>query len=196
MTAQDPDALLASLTELGRRIFDAAACSLAVLEPDEEHLVFRAASGAGADEVRGMRLPVSRGIAGWVVSSGQPIAVHDVRADPRFAVDVAESTGYVPRSILATPVIAGGEAIGVMEVLDRSDAAARDDMTLLALLAQPAALAMQLAALGPGPTSVPDAAALMTEVARLDGPERQAAGALLTAFLSYLGRRGGPPGLV
>ncbi len=196
MAAQDADALLGSIVDLGRRVFGAAACSLAVLEPDEEHLVFRVASGAGAGEVIGLRLPVNRGIAGWVVSSGQPIAVQDVLADPRFAVDVAESTGYVPRSILATPVIAGGEAIGVMEVLDRSDAAARDDMTLLALLAQPAALAMQLAALGPGPTSVPDAAALMTEVARLDRPERQAAGALLTAFLSYLGRRGGPPGLV
>ena len=197
MTAQGADVLLISLTELGRRIFDAAACSLAVLEPDEEHLLFRAATGAGADEVRGMRLPVGRGIAGWVVASGQPIAVHDVRADPRFALDVAESTGYVPRSILAAPVLGSAEAVGVMEVLDRAEPPRPHDMEVLTLLARQAGLALELAepaAQIPGPAA--DPAALMAAVARLDATEQQAAAALLGAFLDYLGRRGGPAGLV
>jgi GAF domain-containing protein len=197
MAAQEVDALLYSLTGLGRRVFGAAACSLAVLEPDEEHLLFRAADGAGAEEVVGLRLPVSRGIAGWVVSSGQPIAVHDVRADPRFAVDVAESTGYVPQSILAAPMTASGEAIGVVEVLDRRPVDGRDDMELLTLFATQAALAVDLvdrtsAARPPGP----EPAAVLAEAARLGADEQRVVAGLVTEFLAYLGRRGGPAGLV
>ncbi|MGY1701838.1 GAF domain-containing protein [Geodermatophilus sp. SYSU D00766] len=193
MDAQDPPALLASLTDLGRRSFGAAACSLAVLEPDEEHLLFRAASGEGAAEVVGLRLPVSRGIAGWVVSSGQPIAVSDVRADPRFAVDVAESTGYVPRVLLAAPVTAGGEPLGVVEVLDpRAEAA--DRLDLLAALAAHAGHAVRAGG-APEPDR-PDLPTLLREVTRLDPAGQRAAGDLLTALLDHLGRRGGPAGLV
>lgn len=194
MTAQDGRAVLTSLTDLGRRSFGAAACSLAVLEDDDEHLLFRAASGAGAEEVVGLRLPVSRGIAGWVVSSGEPIVVSDVRADPRFAIDVAESTGYVPQVILAAPMTAGGEPVGVVEVLDpHPDAAARLD--LLTALAAHAALVVgaaepMAAAVRPDPQSV------LRELVRRGPAEQRAAADLLTALLTYLGRPGGPAGLV
>ena len=194
MDAQDTDALLASITDLGRCAFGAAACSLALLEPDEEHLVFQVASGAGADEVVGMRLPVSRGIAGWVVSSGQPIAVSDVRADPRFAVDVAESTGYLPRVILAAPMSAGGEPLGVVEVLDpQPGAAARLD--LLTSLAVHAALVVGAAELAPAAVR-PDPQCLLRELVRRGPAEQRAAGDLLAALHAYLGRPGGPAGLV
>jgi len=196
MAAQDAQPLLASITDLGRRLFDAAACSLAVLEPDEENLRFRSASGQGADEVVGLRLPVGRGIAGWVVSSGQPIAVQDVRTDPRFAVDVAESTGYVPASILAAPLIASGEALGVIEVLDRTPDPGRDDLELLTLLATQAALAIELTDAVATEATPADPASVLAEAAHLRPTEQRAAAALLADFLAYLGRRGGPAGLV
>ena len=79
------DELLRSLTETARRLFGAAACSLALLSEDESELVYTVAAGQGADHVTGMRIPASQGIAGWVVQSGQPIAISDVASDPRFA---------------------------------------------------------------------------------------------------------------
>ncbi len=193
MTAQDVDALLTSVADLGRRSFGAAACSLALLEADDEHLLFRAASGEGAGEVVGLRLPVDRGIAGWVVSSGQPIAVSDVRADPRFAVDVAEATGYVPRVILAAPVTAGGEPLGVVEVLDPGPGVA-DPLDLLAVLAAHAALVVAAADRAAAGTP-PDPRVVLHELLRLGQAEQRAAADLLTAFLASLGRSGGPAGL-
>ena len=44
------------------------------------------------------------GIAGYVFSTGQPLAIADVAADPRFERATAERTGYVPRSLLAVPL--------------------------------------------------------------------------------------------
>jgi GAF domain-containing protein len=136
--------LLRSITAMARRLFDAAACSIALLDDAGEELTFHTASGAGADDVTGLRMPAGRGVAGWVVMSGQAIAIEDVRSDPRFASDVAAQTGYVPRSILAMPLETERRMIGVIEVLDRQPGAARpEDMEFLGLLANLAALAIE-----------------------------------------------------
>lgn len=111
------DALLHAVAATARVVFDAAACSIAVLDGAE--LVFEAADGAGADAVVGMRIPATQGIAGWAVMSGQALAVGDAPSDARFAADAAEATGYVPTAVLAAPLLSDdGDALGVFEVLD------------------------------------------------------------------------------
>jgi GAF domain-containing protein len=138
------DELLRSLTETARRLFGAAACSLALLSEDESELIYTVAAGEGADDVTGMRISSSRGIAGWVVQSGQPIAVSDLASDPRFARDAAERTGYVPQAILAVPVETPQRMLGVISLLDRDSRrpGAEQDMALLSLFADQAALAL------------------------------------------------------
>ncbi|GAW49953.1 MULTISPECIES: S8 family serine peptidase [unclassified Nocardioides] len=102
-----------------RRMLDAAACSVAVVAPDRETLRYVAADGEGAAEIVGVELPVGRGLAGWVATSGQAIAVREARADARFAADVAERTGYVPDAVLVAPFLAAdGEVRGVLTLLD------------------------------------------------------------------------------
>lgn len=137
--------LLRSITETAKNLFEAAACSLALLSDDQSELIFYVASGAGAEDVEGMRIPSSQGIAGWVVTSGQPIAIEDTSQDTRFAKRVAESTGYVPKSILAMPLETERQMIGVVSVLDRNRDGSRGDadMQLLSLFANQAALAIE-----------------------------------------------------
>ncbi len=109
------EAVLAST----RGLFAAAACSCALATEDGSSLTFVAASGAGAAEIVGVTLPVSRGIVGYVALSGQPIVVADVHRDERFARDIAETTDYVPQTILAVPMLdPDGDVMGVIEVLD------------------------------------------------------------------------------
>ncbi len=113
-----------------RSLFAAAACSVALVDDDGETLTYVVADGAGAREIVGVTIPVGRGIGGWAAMSGQPIAVRDVQADPRFARDVAESTNYVPNAILAAPLMTpDGEVIGVTSVLD-AEVAETSDWTL------------------------------------------------------------------
>jgi GAF domain-containing protein len=134
-----------------REVFGAAACSFAQVEPDGGTLRFVAADGAGATEIVGVVLPVSRGIAGWVAMSGEPIQVADVATDQRFARDVAESTDYVPTTILAAPVedTHGGVA-GVVEVLDPANPEDRDsghDLAVLGLVASQLGSIIRLSAM-------------------------------------------------
>lgn len=103
-----------------RGLFDAAACSIALV--DGATLRYVAADGAGAAEIVGVQMPISKGIGGWTVMSGQPIAVRDVASDPRFARDVAESTRYVPTAIVTAPLFdAEGDGCGVLTLLDPAD---------------------------------------------------------------------------
>jgi GAF domain-containing protein len=139
------DELLQSIVDTARVVFDAAACSIALLSEREDELVFRVASGSGAEATVGMRIPVDRGIAGWAVMAGQSIAIDDVRQDPRFAKDVAETTGYIPNSIMAMPLESERATFGVIEVLDRRRGGGEgvDDMDLLARFARQATLAVE-----------------------------------------------------
>jgi GAF domain-containing protein len=141
------EGLLRSLAETARRLLGARACSLALLSEDGTELVYTTAVGDGAEAVAGLRLPVGRGIAGWVVQSGQPVAVSDVGSDPRFAPDVASATGYVPQSLVAAPVVSESEVLGVLSVLDRDATrpGADDDLLLLQVFCQQAAIALETA---------------------------------------------------
>lgn len=98
----------------------AAACSIARLDGDE--LVYEAADGEGAAEIVGVRLTVTRGLAGFAARTGQAMIVDQLADDQRFARDVAERTGYVPNSLLVAPITGtDGSVLGVVSVLDRGD---------------------------------------------------------------------------
>ena len=139
--------LLQSIVDAAAQIFGAAAASIALIDEAQQAIVFKVAYGAGKENVIGLSIPLDHGLAGYVAMTGQPISVRDVQKDSRFNQDFASSTGYVPRSILATPLIAGDRVIGVMEVLDKINAPSfgMQDMDLLALFARQAAIAIDQA---------------------------------------------------
>lgn len=82
-------------------------------------LRFLTAIGKVADRLAGMTIPAGKGIAGFVLSSGQPMAVTDVGDDSAFYAEVDRRTGFSTQTILATPLRYGGEVIGVLEYVNR-----------------------------------------------------------------------------
>ncbi len=141
------DMLLKSIVEAAARIFGARASSILLVNEEEEALEFRVTTGEADHDLVGTKFPYDKGIAGYVFMTGQPIATSNVREDKRFNQDFAKSTGYVPNSILATPLISSDDrVIGVMEVLDKIDATSFDlkDMELLGLFAQQATMAIDM----------------------------------------------------
>lgn len=140
--------LLQSVVAVARHVYGAAASSVFMVSPDTGELIFAAVAGAGEQSLVGTRFPAGTGIAGWVAASGQTLITDSVTASDQFARDAASSTGYLPASIMAAPLIADDECIGVLEVLDRhtADSGTRefDDMELLDLLASQAALSLAL----------------------------------------------------
>src|ERR687888_212316 len=143
---EDYRALLQSIVEVARSIFRAKASSIFLLDEATDELVFEAVAGEGADTLVGTRFPSSTGIAGWVLVTRQPLVIEDVGADPRFGREVAESTGFVPKGLMAVPLLHEERSLGVLEVLDRPRDAhfTLQEMDLLGLFANQAAIALDL----------------------------------------------------
>ena len=138
--------LLQSIVEVARAIFSARASSIFLHDEATDELVFEAVAGEGAGELVGKRFPSSTGIAGWVLVTRQPLVIEDVLEDPRFGREVAESTGYVPKGLMAVPLLHEERSLGVLEVLDRPQRASFSlrEMDLLGLFANQAAIALDL----------------------------------------------------
>jgi GAF domain-containing protein len=136
--------LLQSVVEVARAIFAARASSVFLLDEEADELVFEAVAGEGAESLIGQRIPSSTGIAGWVLVTRQPLVLEDLANDPRFARDVAESTGYVPHGLMCVPLLHGERALGVLNVLDRASQFTLEEMELLGLFANQAAIGLDL----------------------------------------------------
>jgi GAF domain-containing protein len=143
LTPTGHEELLRSIVGTARELFGAAASSLALLSDDGEHLSFLIASGAGAERVEGTRFSASAGIAGFAVQSGQALVIEDARSDPRFAADVADSSGYQPTRIIAVPLQTERAVIGVLEILDATGERRERELDLVGLFADQAALAIE-----------------------------------------------------
>jgi len=116
-----PSSLVESVVGAAASLFDAAAASIALCDPQTGELVYTAAWGAAADEIVGVRLAAGAGLAGAVVASGESLAIPDCRSDPRWEARIAEATGYLPYTMLIVPLMDGTEAVGALSLLDRRD---------------------------------------------------------------------------
>jgi GAF domain-containing protein len=184
-------ALLQSVVEVARAIFGARASSVFLLDEDADELVFEAVSGEGAEALIGQRIPSSTGIAGWVLVTRQPLVLEDVGNDARFARDVAESTGYVPQGLMCVPLLHDEKALGVLNVLDRASQFTLEEMELLGLFANQAAISLDLLQRARRAQAVlaesgDDAEALARVAALLEGDRGEAGQRLLAALEQLL----------
>ena len=93
--------------------------SVLIRDGDAGDLRFLSAIGEVADQLINLKVPAGKGIAGFVMSSGQPMAVSDAGGEQTFYAEVDKQTGYSTQIILATPLRHKGEVIGVLEYINR-----------------------------------------------------------------------------
>ena len=90
-------------------------CSLYLWDDVEKVLVLTATNGLAQSGVGRVRLGLGEGVTGWVATCRAPLAVVDVRAEPRFKwVDNLDQERF--RSMLSVPIISHERVIGVMNV--------------------------------------------------------------------------------
>jgi len=72
-----------------------------------------------------LRMPLDRGIAGHVATSGECLRVDDAYASPLFNPEVDRATGFKTRSVLCVPILdRGGEVFAVAQLLNKRGGAA------------------------------------------------------------------------
>ncbi len=96
--------------------------SLLVKDEATNELVFALVEGdVPKEKILWQRLPPGQGIAGWVVEHGRPTIVNDAVSDDRFCAKLDQEDSVRTHSVLAAPIIGGGQVLGVIEVLNKRD---------------------------------------------------------------------------
>jgi transcriptional regulator with GAF, ATPase, and Fis domain len=103
--------------------------SVLVRDGNKGGLRFLVAIGDVADKLLRVRIPPGKGIAGFVFTSGQPMAVADVGSEESFYAEIDRKTGYSTQTLLATPLRVGDEMVGVLEFVNRSGPPPYDPFT-------------------------------------------------------------------
>lgn len=144
----DLETVIGSVLEETRRLLDVTGTSIWLLETEAQELVCWQSTGEGGEVVRGWRLQMGEGLAGWVARSGQTLIVADASADTRHVRAVDQQTGVLLRSILSVPLKVKQSVIGVLQVLDTAVGRfGQDELALLEPLAAAAAVAIDNARL-------------------------------------------------
>ena len=144
----DLNQVLVTVLEEARRLLNAVAVSVWLVDAETGELVCWQATGLQNEVVRGWRMESGEGLIGWVAQSGESLIVPDTRADRRHFEGVDQQVGLEMRAILSVPLQVKKKVIGVLQVLDtavnRFDEA---DLTFLESLAASAAIAIDNARL-------------------------------------------------
>jgi transcriptional regulator with GAF, ATPase, and Fis domain len=146
----DFDALLGAACERVAEATSAERATIWLVDAERGELVTHVAV---LPELPALRLPVGRGIAGWVWRTGEAVRIDDASQDEHFDPSVDRETGYTTRSILAVPIReeGSGPVRGVVQVLNREGGGTfdRDDEQYLLALAMQIGRALALTTLRP-----------------------------------------------
>lgn len=138
------DALLELIVSQSSALLEAERATLYLLDEARNELWSRIAQGT-----REIRLPVGRGIAGYVASSGEILNIQEAYADPRFDPTNDQHNGFRTHNMLVAPMRdRQTRLIGVLQVINKRDGSfTPDDEELLVALSSTAAIAIQNARL-------------------------------------------------
>jgi len=143
--------LLDTIMNVAKKVMNADACSLLLVDDNNEELIFQIALSDVGEEIKTMtRLKIGEGIAGNVAKTGEPLIIKDAYQHPQFNSDYDKKTGFETGSILCSPLKVKGEVMGVCQVIHGKKKGVvfqESDLELFLLLCDSAALAIHNARL-------------------------------------------------
>ncbi len=118
--------------------------SLLMVDDASGELYYAIAVGENAESLKGLRVPLGEGVAGWVASTGNPLVVPDVALDPHWSAFANKHPDLRIKSIACVPVRSGNKTLGVIQLLNsKLDLLSEYSISFLRILCDYAAIAIQ-----------------------------------------------------
>ena len=142
----DINVLLKVIAEETKNAIQADRCTVFILDKEKNELWSKIALGMESQEIR---FPADRGLAGYVVQTGESVNIEDAYVDPRFNKDVDSKSGYHTKSMLCMPIKNNNqEIIGAFQVLNKLNGVfTKNDEDLLVAIGGSASIALENAQL-------------------------------------------------
>ena len=143
----DIDELLRVIAEETKNAISADRCTVFLWDKDTDELWSKVA--LGLDSSQEIRFPADKGLAGYVVKSGETLNIVEAYDDPRFNPEVDKKTGYRTKTILCMPIVNNNqEIIGAFQVINKIDGVfTKNDEDLLIAIGGSASIALENAQL-------------------------------------------------
>lgn len=138
--------LLKVIAEETKVAMQADRCTVFLLDKEHNELWSKVALGMDSQEIR---FPADKGLAGYVVRSGESINIEDAYNDDRFNPEVDKETGYKTTTMLCMPIKNNNqEIIGAFQVLNKAHGVfTKNDEDLLVAIGGSASIALENAQL-------------------------------------------------
>jgi len=137
--------LLERIMNLAKKVMRAEASSLFLLDDKANELYIESAQGEAGEQIKQIRLPVGKGIAGWVAQKGKPDLILDAYQDNRFNSDFDKKTGFRTKSVVCVPLEYQNKTTGVIQIINSLDKETfeEEDVEYMMALAGQAAVAIE-----------------------------------------------------
>ncbi|HOX28307.1 MAG TPA: GAF domain-containing protein, partial [bacterium] len=138
--------VLETVMRVAKNVLNATASSLLLLNKEQKQLEFFVVHGDKKDQLKKFALPMDKGIAGYVATTGKPVISNEVAKDSRFDATLDREVGFSTKSILCVPMMKDDEISGVLEVINKSGGEVNfteGDLNLLQTIANESAIALK-----------------------------------------------------
>lgn len=142
-TSLELEEILRLIMDKMAKFFGPERWSLLMMDASKQELYYAIAVGEDANSLRGLRIPLGSGVAGWVAATGNPLVVPNVSMDPQWSRFAKENPELGIESIACVPIRAGNETLGVIQLLNcKLDLMSEYSISFLRTLCDYAAIAI------------------------------------------------------
>jgi diguanylate cyclase (GGDEF)-like protein len=136
--------ILGAIMDKMAQFFGPERWSMLMVDDVANELYYAIAVGENTESLKGLRVPMGEGVAGWVASTGNPLVVPDVALDPHWSAFALKHPDLRIKSIACVPVRSGNKTLGVIQLLNsKLDLLSEYSISFLRILCDYAAIAIQ-----------------------------------------------------
>ena len=136
--------ILGAIMDKMAQFFGPERWSMLMVDEATNELYYAIAVGENAESLKGLRIPLGEGVAGWVASTGNPLIVPDVSLDAHWSAYATKHPDLRISSIACVPVRSGNKTLGVIQLLNsKLDLLSEYSISFLRILCDYAAIAIQ-----------------------------------------------------
>lgn len=142
-TSLELEEILRAIMEKMASFFGPERWSLLMIDQKSKDLFYAIAVGEDSNSLKGLRVPLGQGVAGWVAATGNPLIVPNVSLDPHWSTFARNHPELGIESIACVPIRSGEETLGVIQLLNsKLDLMSEYSISFLRILCDYAAIAI------------------------------------------------------
>ena len=143
-TSMELEEILLAIMDKMANFFGPERWSLLMVDEQAKELYYAIAVGEDSDSLKGLRVPMGQGVAGWVAATGNPLVVPNVSLDPHWSAFARANPDLNITSIACVPIRSAENTLGVIQLLNsKLDLLSEYSISFLRILCDYAAIAIQ-----------------------------------------------------